>query len=398
MSVRMVSLDDIAESIVDGPFGSSLKTSDYVDVGVPVLQGKNITGDSFSWKDVRFITEKKAKELFRSNVKPGDHLLIKIGSIGYSAVVDSLNGHDFAIIPANLARIRPDRRLVDDRYLHSCLISGEVKRYFRSVASSTAQPALSLTKIKECKIPLPPLDEQKRIAAILDKADALRAKRRQAIALLDSLTQSIFLEMFGDPVSNPKGYPIRELQEIVDPERKITYGILMPGPDVPNGIPYVRVVDIQGGAVLTQQLRRTTKEIATEYRRSELKAGDLLISIRGHVGRMAIAPLECEGANITQDTARLAITAADPHFVCAVLAAGSSQHWMGRRTKGVAVRGINLGDLKRFPVILPPADLQRQFAAKVEHQGRLIKQSLAQATEAEALFASLQNRAFSGQL
>ena len=197
-SLSYASLEDIAESIVDGPFGSNLKTSDYVESGVPVLQGKNITGNQFVWKEVRYVSYTKAEQLKRSSTIVGDHLLIKIGSIGYSAMLDDLNGHPFAIIPANLARVRPNRSLVDDRYLHHVLTSDEVVRYFQRVASKTAQPALSLEKIKATQIPLPPLAEQKRIAAILDAADALRAKRREALAQLDSLLQATFLEMFGD--------------------------------------------------------------------------------------------------------------------------------------------------------------------------------------------------------
>ena len=268
----------------------------------------------------------------------------------------------------------------------------------KGMTGSAGQKRVPADLLKRLEIPLPPLDEQKRIAAILDKADALRRQRRQALTLLDSLTQSIFLEMFGDPVSNPNGYKIRELQEIVDPDRKITYGILMPGDNISNGIPYVRVTDIRDGEILTDQLRRTTPEIANEYRRSSLKCGDVLISIRGHVGRIAVAPLECEGANITQDTARLAITGANPRFISAQLAAESSQHWMGQRTKGVAVRGINLGDLKRFPVILPPVGLQKNFEAKIESQSRLLKLKEKQFRYFDSLFASLQHRAFSGQL
>ena len=94
----MVTLDDVAapvkNAIVDGPFGSNLKLVDYVPEGVPVLQGKNITGDTFRWFDVRFISSRKAEELKRSSVRIGDILIVKIGSIGYSAVLDDLNGYD----------------------------------------------------------------------------------------------------------------------------------------------------------------------------------------------------------------------------------------------------------------------------------------------------------------
>lgn len=98
------------------------------------------------------------------------------------------------------------------------------------------------------------------------------------------------------------GWDVHALQELIQPDRPITYGILKPGPDVEDGVPYVRVVDIKNEQVLTDQLRRTTQEIASQYKRSQLIARDLLMSIRGHVGRMAIVPAAGSSANITQDT------------------------------------------------------------------------------------------------
>jgi type I restriction enzyme S subunit len=273
-----------------------------------------------------------------------------------------------------------------------------VCRFLESANIPSAGYSRHYKFLKRLGIPLPPLNEQKRIAAILDKADQLRQKRRQAIALLDSLTQSMFLERFGDPISNPKGFPTRELQEIVDPIRKITYGILMPGPDIANGVPYIRVVDMRDGLVLMDQLRRTTTEIAQEYRRSSLKAGDVLISIRGHVGRLAVTPPECDGANITQDTARLAIVGANALYVSALLATGSAQHWMAQRTKGVAVRGINLGDLKKFPVMLPEISEQKEFARQIEQIIKVMQLKDAQLKSGDSLFSSLQRPAFTGQL
>lgn len=252
--------------------------------------------------------------------------------------------------------------------------------------------------LKRLHVPLPPLDEQRRIAAILDKADALRQKRKRALALLDSLTQSIFLEMFGDPIQNPNGFATVPLEQIISPRRPITYGILMPGADLPDGVPYVRVVDIQRGKVLVDQLRRTSAEIDNDYKRSRLKRGDLLISIRGHVGRMATVPHDAEGANITQDTARLAIDGANAQFVMAALTADAAQHWMFQRTKGAAVRGINLGDLRKFPMPLPPRAEQEKFAKMARAIEKLSSDKHAVLALAEQAFASLQHRAFSGQL
>ncbi|WP_102107402.1 restriction endonuclease subunit S [Oceaniglobus roseus] len=252
--------------------------------------------------------------------------------------------------------------------------------------------------LKRGEIPLPPLEEQRRIAGILDAADALRRRRREALALLDTLPGAIFAEMFGDPLVEPGDYVLRHLEEFVDPERKITYGILKPGPDIPEGVPYIRVVDMKDGTVRLDDLNRTTDEIAESYRRSSLRAGDLLMSIRGHVGRTATVPENCDGANITQDTARLALTKAIPEFIEGYLLLPSVQHWMAQRTKGVAVKGINLGDLKKLPVPMVPFERQDEFRSA---RKRVLNQRDAMAahlSELETLFASLQSRAFAGEL
>lgn len=201
---RIVKLFEVASSaknaIVDGPFGSSLKTSDYVDNGIPVLQGKNITGNEFRFTEIRFITPQKSMELIRSKVVIGDILIVKIGSIGYAAEIDDLGGYPYAIIPANLAKISIDENKIEKKYLLQWLKTVWVKTYFEKIASKTAQPALSLGKIRELPVPLPPLAEQQRIAAQLDTADRILRLREQAIAKLDQLAQSVFLENLNESV------------------------------------------------------------------------------------------------------------------------------------------------------------------------------------------------------
>jgi type I restriction enzyme S subunit len=129
-----------------------------------------------------------------------------------------------------------------------------------------------------------------------------------------------------------------------------------------------------------------------------LRGGDLLLSIRGHVGRLATVPSELEGANITQDTARLAIVGASPIYVRECLRHIGLQRWMAKHTKGVAVRGINLGDVKQMPIPIPPEALQRRFEIAVSRYERLLAHRLVSSRKADALFASLQHRAFRGEL
>ncbi len=287
---------------------------------------------------------------------------------------------------------------IDPAYFAHFFRTREYRQRVSALAAGANINNLRNEHLDEFRIPLPPLPEQRRIAEILDKADAVRAKRRAALAKLDTLTQSIFLDMFGDPIANPQGFPVRPMIELVDPQRPISYGILMPGLDQADGVKYVRVVDMRDGGIELSGIRKTTEAISNAFRRSVLKPGDLLMSIRGHVGRFAVVPEELDGANITQDTARLAIVGADPVFVRECLRTQGFQRWMAKHTKGVAVRGINLGDVKLMPIVVPGAQAQREFARLAIAIGKLRVFHRASLVAIDSLFAVLQHRAFQGKL
>ena len=295
--------------------------------------------------------------------------------------------------------MRPKDGVLDNRYLLHFLRQpwvlelGELR-----MTGSAGQRRVPKRFLDELEIPLPPIEEQRRIGAVLDAADALRAKRRQTLARLDTLTQAVFIDMFGPPGSNQQRYEIAPMIELVDPDRPITYGILKPGEDISDGVPYVRVLDMVDGSIDADGLKRTTPEISSQYSRSILERGDLLMSIRGHVGRLASVSREVAGANITQDTARLAITGAEPTYILECLRSVEIQRWMAVFTKGAAVRGINLTDVKKIPVPLPPRAQQRRFAKLVDRAQTKRTAQVAAAAQLDTLFASLQQRAFRGEL
>ena len=274
-------------------------------------------------------------------------------------------------------------------------------RGFADVISGSSQPQITGQGMAKVLVPLPPLAEQIHIAQVLDKADRLRQQDRQLLTRYDQLVQAVFMDMFGDPVRNEKGWQRAKLADFIDSQRPVTYGILMPGSDdVLDGIPYVRVVDIKKSRVLHEQVKRTTKEISNNYKRSLLIPGDLLISIRGHVGRLAITPKELNGANITQDTARLSINSnfSCSEFVHRCLEHIGMQRIMQRYTKGVAVKGLNLGDLRKIELPLPPLELQKKFAAVIQSlEAQQVATQQLQA-QSETLFNSLLQQAFRGEL
>ena len=122
------------------------------------------------------------------------------------------------------------------------------------------------------------------------------------------------------------------------------------------------------------------------------------MSIRGHVGRASVVPEELSGANITQDTARLALLGLDPHFALRCLTTAGVQQYMARRTKGAAVKGINLGDLKKMPLPVPPLEEQKKFSHLMSQLESQKARASLHLSFLDTLFASLQSRAFAGKL
>ena len=181
-------------AISDGPFGSNLKISDYInDPQVPVLQGKNITTNKFVWEDIRYISYEKANELERSIVKEGDILLTKIGTVGCVAIIDNLRGFKKAVIPANLLKITPNNNKINKYFLYYILLFSSNR--IKELASQTAQPALSLKVIKPFKIQVPPLDEQEKIVNILlnidNKIDHYESRKHLLQQLKKGLMQKL---------------------------------------------------------------------------------------------------------------------------------------------------------------------------------------------------------------
>jgi type I restriction enzyme, S subunit len=258
---------------------------------------------------------------------------------------------------------------------------------------------LSTKSIRCIEIPLPLLADQRRIAEVLDLAAVLRAKRLAVLTQLDFLTRSLFLEIFGDLATNPKRWPIQQMQDVVKNGTLVTYGIVQAGQEFPRGVPYIRTGDIVDGEIVLAGLRHTDPAIAAKFQRSRVEAGEIVMSIRATVGTTALVPPELEGANLTQGTGRIAPgEKTDRSYLLHFLRTSGTQHWINLQIKGATFREITLTRLRELPVVLPPISLQREFArrlAVVERLKTALRSSLA---ELDALFASLQYRAFRGEL
>ena len=165
----------------------------------------------------------------------------------------------------------------------------------------------------------------------------------------------------------PSTWELVSLEAITSATRVICYGILMPKAHIEDGVPYVKVRDMKGDKVNISGLNRTSPEIAIKYQRASLKYGDLLLSIRGTYGRVADVPRELEGGNITQDTVRIDFSRhCDRAFMAVSLRSPRSQQYFKRVARGVAVKGINVADVRATPTLFPPPDEQVAIASIAE--------------------------------
>ena len=188
------------------------------------------------------------------------------------------------------------------------------------------------------------------------------------------------IEWLGDI---PAHWVITPLKWLTDPERPIMYGIVLPGPDVGEGVPILKGGNVRPSRMNLRAMARTTREIEAPYARARLKRGDLVYSIRGTIGDCEPVPAELEGANITQDVARVAIA----NGVCApwarwALLATAIRDDLASGSLGAAIRGINIFDLKRVKIPTPPLNEQAAIAAFIDYETAMLERLSTEAQRA----------------
>ena len=254
---------------------------------------------------------------------------------------------------------------------------------------------LSKSAMSNFSIPIPPLSIQRSIVAELDLLHSVIEKKQEQLRALDNLAQSLFYQMFGDPITNPMGWEIKKLGEVVAEDCSLSYGIVQPGDHVENGIPVVRPIDLIDTYVYRKGLKCTSAEIASAYKRTVLKGNELLMCVRGTTGVISIASSELVGCNTTRGITPIALDEkVSKWFVYHLIKMSSYQQLIASLTYGIALKQINMKDVRTLPIILPPLPLQQSFAAKVsaiEAQKQAITQSI---KDVESLLAQRMDHYF----
>jgi len=258
---------------------------------------------------------------------------------------------------------------------------------------------LSVKSLNDIQIPLPPLAEQKRIAGILDAADALRAKRREALAQLDTLLQATFLDLFG---RNGSQWPVSIIGDVASVQGGVQ--VTTKRRSLPIEVPYLRVANVYRNRLDLNEIKQI-RVTQAELHRVLLNKDDLLI-VEGHgnpeeIGRGAIwdgSLNPCVHQNHLI-RARFDESIILPLFACTYLNSGSGSRHLKRAGKTTSgLNTISVSQVRQTPIPLPPIELQRKYtdaAELIEKQKSKMRTHLA---ELDALFAALQSRAFRGEL
>ncbi|WP_411687144.1 restriction endonuclease subunit S [Acinetobacter indicus] len=275
--------------------------------------------------------------------------------------------------------------------------SGEFLDDLLKNAGGAAQPNLSPKQLLLMEIPFPPLEEQRRIASILDQADELRQKRQQAIEKLDQLLQATFIDMFGDPVSNPKGWDLGKLGDVIHSAKD--------GPHVSpsyseTGIPFLSTRHVRAGKIVWDDLKFITEEDAQiHWKKCKPTRGDILYTKGGTTGLAAVVDTDLDFAvwvhvallKTNHDKVR-------SEWLVSMLNTQYCYEQSQRYTHGIANRDLGLKRMVNIEMFIPPLDEQDKF---VNFKNKLLKNNLlfeSSYSSLEQLFKSLQNQAFNGTL
>jgi type I restriction enzyme S subunit len=396
-----VRLGDLALKMQDGPFGSNLKSAHYVDRGVRVVRLQNIGIGRFLDADSAYISDDHFDALRKHECLPGDVLIATLGDPILRACVLPAT-IPVALNKADCLQLRCDRARLLPEYLVGFLNSPTGQQLVAGLAHGQTRLRINLNQLRAIPILLPPIEEQRRIATILDRANNLRASRRTSIVAVDALAYSIFAHMFGGSAQSLTEHPLVPLKEVAEIQGGLQ--VTSKRKSNPIEVPYLRVANVHRGSLDLSEVK-TIRVTNGELRRSSLIDGDLLV-VEGHgnkaeIGRVAIwdgSIRPCVHQN------HLIRVRCDPAFMYPRLAEVYLNSFIGRRellraantTSGLNT--ISTADVSAARVPVVPLKDQESFVSAASTVDGLRRKLMLSLASLDCLFASLQHRAFRGEL
>lgn len=381
--------------------GVTFKPADLLELGssgaVPCMRTKNVQ-ETLETDDVWAVPESVIKRRDQY-LRTGDTLISSANSwnlVGKCCLVPDLPGP--TTFGGFVTVLRADESRVDPVYLYRWFSSSVIQQVVRSFGRRTTSISnLDLRRCESLPIALPSLMQQRRIARVLDAVDGLRAKRRQAVEVASALTESLFRERFGAVRENVRRLPVVRLSDLCC---RITDGTHQSPDWAAFGHPFLFVKNITSGEIEFETEKLISDETQGELtRRCPIEVGDVLYSTVGSYGVPAIVRTQRKFA-FQRHIAHLKPDPAivHPEYLRAALASSDVRAQADRVARGVAQKTLNLGEIERFSVLAPSLQDQRAFAQEAEAAERVRATQAAHVGHVDALFASLQFRAFAGEL
>lgn len=385
--------------------GPGVRKSQFRQSGVKLLNVGNINSQRLDLSTTSlYISEEEANGKYKHFlVDPGDLLIACSGIVvsNFHNKIAIASGKDLPLC-LNTSTMRfkvtkPDEILLD--YFRYFLQTELFKEQLSRLITGSAQLNFGPSHIKQIKIPLPPLETQKKIAAILDKADELRQNDKKILEKYDQLAQSVFLDMFGDTKLNPKKWDMMLIEEIssniIDCPHSTPKYV-----DKITEYPCVRTTELRNGYIDWSSMKYLDREgYIDRTKRLIPKQGDIIYGREGAFGEAAIIPPNTRmslGQRVMLFRPKYDII--NSHYFLALIRSRGLYEQAVKKTNGSTVGHVNIKDIRKFTCPIPPLNLQKSFANiidSIEYQRKLSDQSF---QKSEELLQSLLHRAFKGEL
>ena len=364
---KTVRLGDVC-IIITGNTPSTKNEQYYSSKDIPFIKPSDLPANFFSEiKTSEFFISESARPI--SRIIPKNSVLVScigiIGKVGISKREVSFNQQINALIP-NISQI-------DYKYLASAILNK--KKYISEKANAAVVPIINKTEFSNLEIPLPPLETQKQIAAVLDKCTSLISKYKKMLEKYDTLIKSRFIEMFGDPVENPMGWEVKKLGNMCS---AIMNGTTPKGGEqvyVQNGVIFLRSQNVWRNRIDLEDVAYIDEATHKSMGKSSLKKYDILMTKTGRIntensslGRAALFLGEDNSANINGHVYLIRLYKNYNHeFVIRIFTSPEYRDYIRSVCVGrIDKRQVNKDHIEDFPIIQPPIALQQQFSAFVQ--------------------------------
>ncbi|MDO6559764.1 restriction endonuclease subunit S [Paraglaciecola chathamensis] len=385
--------------------GHAFKSGDFEESGIPLIRIGTANSGVFKTTDFVYLPNDYETKYSKYLVKPKDLLITLTGTVGkgdYGNVCEASDTYTAYLLNQRVARVNITSNNLFKRYLYLYLATPEVKRSLTSLSRGVRQANIKNDDILDLEIPLPPLEEQKRIAAILDKADSVRRKRQQAINLADDFLRSVFLDMFGDPVANPKGWEVKPMKNLIT----IQGGYAFKSGDFGKvGIPVVKIGNANKLGFTTKGVAFIEPKDPSNLKKYELYAGDLLMSLTGTVGKDDYANVtevtnEYEIYYLNQRVAKITVNESEisKNYLKFFLAEPQIKGEITKNNRGVRQANIGNADIYGLNVPVPGDRALIKFDSIVKQVKKMSIKTAKAPEYSESFFNSLSQKAFSGKL